>query len=127
MPPKILTVDDSRTVRTIIRKMLSEYSCELIEAEDGLEGLTIAREENPNLIILDIDMPKMNGLEVLMNLRSDNKFAATPVFMLTAKNKMENVRIAMKLGVSGYVGKPFKRSDLLKRIQKVLPLPALDI
>lgn len=122
MSPKILTVDDSKTVRTIIRKMLSEYSCELIEAEDGMEGLAKAREESPNLIILDIDMPKMNGLEVLMNLRNDNKFEKTPVFMLTSKNKMQNVRIAMELGVSGYVGKPFKRLDLIERIRKVLPL-----
>jgi CheY-like chemotaxis protein len=122
MSPKILTVDDSKTVRAIIRKMLSKFSCEVIEAEDGMEGLTKAREENPNLIILDIDMPKMNGLEVLMNLRNDNNFEKTPVFMLTSKSKMKNVRIAMELGVCGYVGKPFKRLDLLDRIRKVLPL-----
>lgn len=122
MPPKILTVDDSRTVRTIIRKMLSDYTCDLIEAEDGLEGLTKARKEHPDLIILDIDMPQMNGLEVLMNLRNDDEFAKTPVFMLTAKSKVENVRIALNLGISAYVGKPFKRQELMERIQKVLPL-----
>ena len=100
MPPKILTVDDSKTVRTIIRKALNDFTCELFEAEDGEEGLTKARKENPDLIILDIDMPRLNGLDVLTNLRNDDNFTKTPVFMLTSQNTAESVRSALKLGIS---------------------------
>jgi DNA-binding response OmpR family regulator len=122
MKLKILTVDDSNTIRTIIKKTLSKFDCELIEASNGAEGLDAAKKEDPNLIILDIDMPGMNGLEVLMNLRNDDKFMNTPVFMLTSKSKTTNVRIALELGVAAFISKPFKRADLINRIKKVLPL-----
>jgi CheY-like chemotaxis protein len=125
MPPKILSVDDSKTIRTIIRKMLLPYDCELIEAKDGMEGLQMARELNPDLIILDIDMPRMNGMEVLLNLRNDDKSRRTPVFMLTSKSKEKNVRVAMKLGVKAFIGKPFKQQELIERIQNFLPLSSL--
>ncbi len=122
MPTTILSVDDSKTIRSIIRKTLMPYDCKLVEAADGMEGLEKARELKPDLIILDIDMPRMNGLEVLMNLRNDDHSKHTPVFMLTSKNKEKNVRIALKLGVKAFIGKPFKRDELIKRIQGILPL-----
>ena len=122
MKPKILSVDDSRTIRSIIKKMLSGYVCDVIEAADGIEGLAKARSEEPGLIILDIDMPGMNGLELLMNLRNDDKFMDTPVLMLTSKSKAENIRIAKELGISAFIAKPFKRELFLARVQKVIPL-----
>lgn len=122
MHPKILTVDDSKTIRMIIKKMFSPYHCDLFEADNGLKGLAIAVEKNPDLIILDIDMPGLNGLEVLMKLRNNDKYMKTPVFMLTAKSKATNVRMAMDLGVSAFIAKPFKKAELLDRIQKVLTL-----
>jgi two-component system, cell cycle response regulator len=123
--PKILTVDDSQTIRSIIKKMLSGYHCDVIEAADGIEGLAKARKEEPNLIILDIDMPGMNGLELLMNLRNDDRFMRTPVFMLTSKSKAENIRIAMELGIAAFIAKPFKRELFVDRVQKALSLCAV--
>lgn len=122
MVPKILTVDDSKTVRMIIKKTLSAYNCVLVEAADGIEGLAVSKKEDPNLIILDIDMPGMNGLEVLMNLRNDDQFMHTPVFMLTSKSQAKNVKTAIELGVAAYIAKPFKRAELIDRIQKLVPL-----
>ena len=122
MHPKILSIDDSKTIRSIIRKMLMPYNCELLEAQDGLEGLQMAKDLDPDLIILDIDMPVMNGLEMLMNLRSDKQSKETPVFMLTSKSKEKNVRVSLKLGVKAFISKPFNREELIDRIQKVLPL-----
>lgn len=122
MKPKILTVDDSQTIRSIIKKMLSGHQCDVIEAADGIQGLAKAREEEPSLVILDIDMPGMNGLELLMNLRNDDKFMHTPVFMLTSKSKPENIRIAKELGIAAFIAKPFKRELFLDRVQKVLSL-----
>ncbi len=125
MPHTILSVDDSQTIRSIIRKMLLPFDCKLLEAEDGMKGLEIARKSHPDLIILDIDMPRMNGLEVLMNLRNDSQSKNTPIFMLTSKSKEKNVRIALKLGVKAFIGKPFKRDELIDKIQGVLPLSTL--
>ena len=125
MKPKILTVDDSQTIRSIIKKMLSGYQGDVIEAADGIEGLARAREEEPDLVILDIDMPGMNGLELLMNLRNDDRFMRTPVFMLTSKSKPENIRIAKELGIAAFIAKPFKRELFLDRVQKVLSLHPL--
>jgi two-component system cell cycle response regulator len=120
--PKILTVDDSKTIRSIIKKMLSEYQCEVIEAADGIEGLAKVRQEEPSLVILDIDMPGMNGLELLMNLRNDDRFMNTPVLMLTSKSKAENIRIARELGIASFIAKPFRREIFFSRILKVMPL-----
>jgi CheY-like chemotaxis protein len=125
MKPKILTVDDSQTIRSIIKKMLSGYQGDVIEAADGIEGLARAREEEPDLVILDIDMPGMNGLELLMNLRNDDRFMHTPVIMLTSKSKPENIRIAKELGIAAFIAKPFKRELFLDRVQKVLSLHPL--
>ena len=125
MKPKILTVDDSQTIRSIIKKMLSGYQCDIIEAADGIEGLAKARKEDPGLVILDIDMPGMNGLELLMNLRNDDRFMHTPVIMLTSKSKPENIRIAKELGIAAFIAKPFKRELFLDRVQKVLQLNSL--
>jgi CheY-like chemotaxis protein len=123
MKPKILTVDDSQTIRSIIKKILSGYQCDIIEASDGLQGLTIAKKEAPHLIILDIDMPGMNGLELLMHLRNDDRFMRTPVFMLTSKSKAENIRVAVELGIAAFIAKPFKRELFVAKVQKVLSLP----
>jgi two-component system cell cycle response regulator len=122
MKPKILTVDDSQTIRSIIKKMLAGFQCDILEAADGIQGLATAKKETPDLIILDIDMPGMNGLELLMNLRNDDRFIRTPVFMLTSKSKAENIRIAMELGIAAFIAKPFKRELFVSRIQKVMPL-----
>lgn len=122
MIPKILAVDDSKTIRAIIEKMLSEYKCELIKAADGQEGLTLSKNKRPDLILLDIDMPRMNGLELLKHLRNDRELANTPVFMLTSKSSSKNVQIAVRLGVAAYIAKPFSRDKLIEKIQKVLPL-----
>jgi two-component system, cell cycle response regulator len=122
MKPKILTVDDSQTIRSIIKKVLSEYHCDVLEAADGLQGLAMAKEQAPHLIILDIDMPHMNGLELLMNLRNDDRFMRTPVFMLTSKSKAENIRSAVELGIAAFIAKPFKRELFIAKVQKVLDL-----
>ena len=122
MELKILSVDDSKTIRMIIKSMLSDYKCTLLEADDGLKGLALAKAEKPQIILLDIDMPGMNGLEVLMNLRKDDQLKDTPVFMLTSKSKAENVKIALGLGIAAFIAKPFKREELIERIEKVVTL-----
>lgn len=123
MLKKILTVDDSRTIRSIIKQVLNGYKCNVLEAASGNEGLKVTQNENPDLIILDIDMPGMNGLEMLMKIRNDDVFMNTPVIMLTSKAKPKNIRIAKELGVLAFLSKPFKREMLIEKISSVLELP----
>ena len=125
MKPKILAVDDSKAIRTIIKKMLSDYDCEVIEATNGTEGLEAAKKERPTLLLLDIDMPGMNGLELLMNLRNLEQFEKTPVFMMSSKSSAKNVRLAMELGVKAFIAKPFKREEILDRMKKVIELSSI--
>jgi CheY-like chemotaxis protein len=122
MTKKILTVDDSRTIRSIIKQVLSGYDCEILEAGSGTEGLSITKEQNPDLIILDIDMPEMNGLEMLTKVRNIEDIMNTPVIMLTSKAKPQNIRIAKELGVMAFLSKPFKRSILIEKISKIVGL-----
>lgn len=122
MSLKILTVDDSKMIRTIIKKALKPYDCQLFEAENGVEGLTQTLNHKPDLIILDITMPVMTGMEMIAKLKSDPATKPIPVLMLTAEASKENVMEILKMGAAGYMLKPFKGEDFVDRIQKIVPL-----
>ncbi|MDA8137289.1 MAG: response regulator [Desulfobacteraceae bacterium] len=120
MAHKILSVDDSRTIRMIIKKALSEYECELFEAENGRDGLALASEKKPDLVILDITMPVMTGIEMLTKMKQDNAIKEIPVIMLTAESGRDNVMNIVKMGVRDYIVKPFKGDQLIERIKLIL-------
>lgn len=120
MTHRILTVDDSRTIRTIVKNAFKGYECELFEAENGRDGLALASEVNPDLIILDITMPVMTGIEMLGKLMADDDLKNTAVIMLTAESGRDNVMNIVKMGVKDYVVKPFKAEQLLERVQLVI-------
>ncbi len=122
MALKVLTVDDSKTIRMIVKKAFQPYDCALIEAENGVEGLAAATREKPGLIILDITMPVMNGVEMLDRLKADADLKEIPVIMLTAESGKDNVINIVKKGVREYMVKPFKGEDLIARVRKILPL-----
>lgn len=122
MSIKILTVDDSKTIRMIVAKELKPYDCMVLEADNGVVGLAVASREKPDLIILDYTMPVMDGLEVLARLRADPTLKATPVIMLTAEAGREMVVKIAKLGVRDYLIKPFKGELLVERVGRVVPL-----
>ena len=122
MASKILAVDDSRTIRTIVKKALQPYDCELFEAENGFEGLAITVREKPNLIVLDITMPVMNGIEMLEKLKDEPSLKDIPVIMLTAESSKNNVMQVLKMGVEDYMVKPFKGEELIERASKLIKL-----
>ena len=122
MTPKILTVDDSRTIRMIIRRAFKSYNCEIIEASDGVEGLTAAQRERPDVILLDLTMPVMDGVEMLTKLRADPELRHVPVIMLTAEAGRDNVMRIAKLGVRDYLVKPFKEEMIVERVGRVIDL-----
>ncbi|UCD82308.1 MAG: response regulator [Desulfobacterales bacterium] len=129
MALKVLTVDDSKTIRMIVKKAFKDYDCELFEAENGVEGLAIAAKEKPGLIVLDITMPVMNGIEMLEKIKGEPELKNTPVIMLTAESGKDNVMHIVKMGVKDYMVKPFKGEDLIGRVQKIMqlkPRPATE-
>jgi len=122
MPTKILTIDDSLTVRLVLAKAFQPYDCELFQASNGKEGLSIATREKPDLILLDLCMPIMDGIATLTALRSDANLKSTPVMMLTAESDHASVFQVTKLGVSDYILKPFREDLFIQRVMKIFPL-----
>ncbi len=122
MSLKILTVDDSKTIRMIVARAFQPFDCEIAEAANGVEGLAAAAREKPDLIILDLIMPLMDGVEMLAKLKSDPVLKSIPVIMLTAEAGRENVLKIAKLGVRDYMVKPFKEDALLEKAGRVLNL-----
>ena len=122
MALKVLTVDDSKTIRMIVKKAFKDFDCEMFEAENGVEGLAAAAKEKPGLIVLDITMPVMNGIEMLGKLKEEPGLKDIPIIMLTAESGKDNVMQIVKMGVKDYMVKPFKGHDLIERVQKIMQL-----
>lgn len=122
MPVKILSVDDSKTIRIIIRNAFKRFDCEIIEAGNGCEGLEQARLK-PDIILLDITMPIMDGLTMLERLCENPELKKIPVVMLTAEGQKAAAEKAMALGSRGYLMKPFSPDALLKQVMAIVPLP----
>ena len=122
MSPKILSVDDSKTVRALLARLLRPYACELCEAANGEEGLAVAARERPDLIFLDYNMPVMDGVTMLRRLRDDTELRRTPVIMLTAESGVENIATVARLGVRDYIIKPFNEDLLLAKMARVVSL-----
>ena len=122
MPTKILSVDDSKTIRLIVGRAFSPYDCVVCEATNGEEGLAKAAAEKPDLIVLDITMPVMDGVTMLTRLKENPELKSIPVIMLTAESGRENVAYIAKLGVRDYLVKPFKDLQLIEKVVRVIPL-----
>jgi DNA-binding response OmpR family regulator len=122
MALKVLTVDDSKTIRMIVKKAFQPFNCEIFEAENGVEGLAAAVKIKPDLIILDITMPVMTGTEMLERLKGNAELKNIPIIMLTAESGKDNVLNIVKMGVKDYMVKPFKGEDLIERVRKIIPL-----
>ena len=122
MQLKILTVDDSRAVRIIVKKAFKSYNVEILEASNGVEGLAMASKQLPDLILLDVTMPVMDGVEMLTKLKADPSLKAIPVIMLTAEAGREMVLKIAKLGIRDYIVKPFKEDVLNEKVGRIIDL-----
>jgi two-component system cell cycle response regulator len=122
MATKILTVDDSKTIRMIIKRTFANYDCDIHEASNGQEGLTLAAAQPPDLIILDITMPIMDGITMLGRLKETAALKSIPVIILSAESGRENVAFIAKLGVRDYLVKPFKEEQLIEKVSRIVSL-----
>jgi two-component system chemotaxis response regulator CheY len=114
---KILIIDDAAFIRVKIEKFLIRHGFEVVLGEDGGSGIELYKKENPDVVLLDVTMPDMDGLEVLKQIKEINKEAK--VFMLTNIDKQETIMEAIKQGAKGYFKKPFEEEKLLERISKI--------
>ena len=121
MKKTILTVDDSPSVRKMVEFTLKSKGFAMQSAGDGMEALERLKEEIFDAIILDINMPRMNGLEFLEKIKQDDKLAAIPVIMLTTEGQEEDKNKSISLGATAYIVKPFKPTQLLNLVGEVLP------
>jgi CheY-like chemotaxis protein len=121
-PPKILTVDDSKTVRRILANLFVPLGCVVCEAANGEQGLAVAALEKPDLIILDYNMPVMDGLTMLQRLREDAAMRHTPVILLTAEAGAKNIAAAARLGARDYIVKPFQDEVLLAKVARIISI-----
>lgn len=117
---KFLVVDDFSTMRRIVRNLLKELGYSNVdEAEDGAMALSKLKNENFDFVISDWNMPNMDGLEMLKQIRADAAIAKLPVLMVTAEAKKENIIAAAQAGASGYVVKPFTAATLDEKLGKI--------
>jgi len=114
---KILVVDDEERSLRLVEAMLAPEGYDVVLAHSGQEGLEMIRDTSPDIVLLDIMMPGMNGYEVLSILRQQSNI---PVIMLTAKKEVTSARDALNLGADDYIRKPFRKGELLARIQAKL-------
>lgn len=124
MKRKVLTVDDASTMRKMIALTLKAAGYEVIEAPDGPEALDLISKMDIDMMILDVNMPKMNGIEVVKKVRSDIRHSDTPIIMLTTETQ-ETVRTEAKMaGATGWINKPFKQDHLIGAVGKVFSMVA---
>ncbi len=117
---KILVVDDSFTARRFVGQALkTSIKCDIILAEDGAEALKVMLKEEPDVIVLDMMMPFMNGIEVLRIMKKDNKLNKIPVIACTAVEDNSVVKQIIEIGVTKYIKKPINVEDLVGKINEI--------
>ena len=118
---KFLVVDDFSTMRRIVRGLLKEMGCNNVEeAEDGVAALQLLKGNRFDFIVSDINMPNMNGFDLLKAIKADENLKRIPVLMVTAEARKEDILLAAQSGAAGYVVKPFTKATLEEKITKIL-------
>jgi two-component system, chemotaxis family, chemotaxis protein CheY len=118
---KFLIVDDFSTMRRIVRGLLKEMGCNNAdEAEDGTVALNMLKANKYDFVVSDINMPNMNGFELLAEIKKDEKLKHLPVLMVTAEARKEDIVLAAQSGAAGYIVKPFTKATLEEKVQKIL-------
>jgi len=124
-PPRILIVDDNETNRDILDARLAAHGYQIAQAADGEEALVAAREHLPDLILLDVMMPKLGGIEVCRRIKNDESFPYTPIILVTAKSDTQDVVAGLDAGADEYLAKPIDQVALVARVRSMLRIKAL--
>jgi len=118
---KFLIVDDFSTMRRIVRGLLKEMGCNNAdEAEDGAVALAMLKNQKYDFVVSDINMPNMNGFDLLKAVKAEEQLRHIPVLMVTAEARKEDIVLAAQSGAAGYIVKPFTKATLEEKVQKIL-------
>ncbi len=120
MSKTILAVDDSRSIRDMVRFALEPLGYEILEAEDGVEGLERLGGAKVDLVITDLNMPNMDGIEFMRAVRQEERYTGLPMVMLTTEGQAEKMREGKRAGASGWIVKPFNELQLELTVKKFL-------
>lgn len=121
MPKRIMTIDDSKTIRDMLKLTLLDAGFEVLQAVDGQDGVDMLGNEQVDVVITDINMPKMDGYEVIRHLRGKSAYKSTPILVLTTEAEAEKRNLAREAGATGWMVKPFDPEQLIATINKVSP------
>jgi two-component system chemotaxis response regulator CheY len=119
MSMTILTVDDSRTMRDMLKVALMDAGYRVVQAVDGEHGLEVLDQETPQVIITDINMPKLDGFGFIERVRRDPRFLGIPILVLTTENSPEKKNLARRAGATGWIVKPFDSVKLVDVVRRV--------
>ncbi len=119
MSKTILTVDDSRTMRDMLRLALTDAGFQVLQAEDGVHGLEVLQDEAPDVIVTDINMPRLDGYGFIEGVRADPRCRAIPILVLTTESSPEKKVRARDAGATGWIVKPFNPETLVEAIRRV--------
>lgn len=119
MAKRILTIDDSKTMRDMLMLTLVDAGFDVVQAVDGQDGLDVLGKEKVDVIITDINMPRMDGYEVIRRLRGNPDFKKTPILVLTTENELAKKNLAREVGATGWMVKPFDPDRLVATVRKV--------
>jgi CheY-like chemotaxis protein len=123
--PVVLVVDDNQQNLELLQAYLEDVDCESVPAHDGLEAMEIVAKSPPDLILLDVMMPKMSGFEVCKRLKNDPKTSDIPIIMVTALNEYGDIERAIDVGTDDFLSKPINKLELLTRVRTMLKLKHL--
>jgi two-component system, chemotaxis family, chemotaxis protein CheY len=121
MSKRILTIDDSKTMRDMLMLTLAEAGFDVLQAVDGQDGLDVLVNERVDVVITDINMPRMDGYEVIRQLRSNPSHKTTPILVLTTESETDKRNLAREAGATGWMVKPFDPDRLVETVRKVAP------
>ena len=121
--PRVLIVDDEPDLLSVLHFGLEVEGFDVLEASDGEQGLNMAREHTPDLIVLDLMLPRMDGYKVCRALKFDERYRRIPVFILSARSGETDRRLALDLGADAFLTKPYDMKDLVSRIRNRLNMP----
>lgn len=119
MTKTVLTVDDSRTMRDMLRLALSEAGYRVVQAVDGMHGLEVLEGETPDVIVTDINMPRMDGFGFIEGVRRSGRHRATPILVLTTESDAEKKNRARQAGATGWIVKPFDAAKLVDALRRI--------
>lgn len=116
----VMVIDDSVTVRKVTTRLLERNGYDVITAKDGVDAIALLQDQKPDIMLLDIEMPRMDGFEVATLVRHDERLKDVPIIMITSRTGQKHKERALSIGVNEYLGKPFQESDLLENIERYL-------